>query len=1483
MKRVVLVWVALLSIVVGGFAQSTHFSTDKDRFIEELKAYLTSATSKDDRVEAEALMKDFQGVWNMHYDATEAALAIDLYELMRSKTANRAYYNIFTFTEVLLRAPYNGMTKGDMNRFLNYTKRRFAQRQAQMDKYLKSCRDLFVDHLMAEKGATQWIAPNANFTFPTDTACLFVVKQCDLMLKSDNDQSVIHDTYGRFNLETRQWVGQGGRVDWSRFGIPTDKVYGILDDYQINLNASSYRIETINFYNMDYFTRPCLCSFEDAVTNATPNEKTMFPKAMSKGDNVEFGKLFGNIEFLGGFGMVGNAVNFFGDGDHPAQFVFRHRNRVTVRVRAKRFIMSDKSLISSQASARVYLYDSVHQTVDSIYHNDLGFWYNNDKNQVLLYRKDNGVGTGPFHDTYHEYDIFLEAIYWDRNTDVMEFRRLEGTSGDSEGVVSSVNYFRKADYLKIQALDMKHPMENLNQFVKLFADEHHRFNIHDYVAYIKYPLSQVLSLILNLQAEGYLEFEKDTQTVTILDRFFDVLASDHNEFDFDVIKFQTRTTDRQPNIRLSLRSNDMQVYGIHEDQVKANMPAVTLSDFKHVLILLDDASIVLKKHRDFFFSGCVMAGMYEFFTKDCFFNYNRFAIVMNDVDSLRFYARFNDKVYPVEGTLERLAGTLEIDENDNKSSVRETPDYPKFHSTGNAYKFYRNINGGVFDPALSSDSISDEVLAGKFYYCLDPFTAERLDNLNSEDIALKGRLVSGGIFPDIVEPLVVMEDHSLGFKHQIGNGDSDSYPMFGGKGGFHQEVFLSDEGFFGQGQLDVESSEFMAPHFDFYLDSVTAAVQSFVMHESNAGTTFPKATCGPMEVKWDLTEPRLYATTLEEPICMYDSTFFRGTTKLSDAGFLGDGVLTFGLTRFNSKYFDFDARSFVADSSDFVLYDEDAVTEAFLADNYRLNVNLGAKQVQFGYLDAKSNLDFPLNKFYCSLNQAEWDMASNSIHLHGEASEFVSLLPEQDSLSFYSTNADYDMNEYVIHAHEVKSVKVADAEIVPWDFNIDIMRNAEISPLEHATIVADTANQAHVFKDAAVSIYSRHDYSALGTKDYLDSEGVATPLFFDAIAPVDGITVGHAEIADTLWFMLNPYFGFKGEVISTANRPFDLYDGYYRLDQSCLEDTVWFVSATEIDPEAVSIDIDMNKVRKVRQGFFNGLCYEYGSKGGYHVNFMKPMNPETVDVTVQNGTLTYDVEHQSYVIQDTLRSDQELRLSERCVVTKHGTSNLGFDEGLTQFTCYGEYVNYPNDSVTIDVLNVFKAPIFDDEVLQEIAEIYAMVDGEAIDLTKTNWLDYLRSEKGEGAVATMQQEIELSGYPEVSDDSFYDNTIVIPSLKMVWNPELRAFVSVGKIGLGNLGKHVVNRYVDGRVVYDKRLGVITYFFENDLFMTYLSYNCGDGQLQVHATYGTINARLSEMDEKSRETRSGNSYFEYVVTPYEAITGFLTKLRRAGAY
>ena len=134
-------------------------------------------------------------------------------------------------------------------------------------------------------------------------------------------------------------------------------------------------------------------------------------------------------------------------------------------------------------------------------------------------------------------------------------------------------------------------------------------------------------------------------------------------------------------------------------------------------------------------------------------------------------------------------------------------------------------------------------------------------------------------------------------------------------------------------------------------------------------------------------------------------------------------------------------------------------------------------------------------------------------------------------------------------------------------------------------------------------------------------------------------------------------------------------------------------------------------------------------------------------------------------------------------------------------------------------------------------ELLSVLTKPSLTLTQTNFLPYYRSETSEEKTEELRKNIELAGgYPQIESSSdFYCNTIVIPDLKMVWNDKMHAFVSVGKIGLGNFGSHVVNKYVTGCVVFDRRLGNITYYFQDDMFQAYLNYNSGDG-LRIDARF-----------------------------------------------
>ena len=1561
MKKGILIVVFVLFVSIVPSLAQTFFPTEKDAFYDKLSSYLNSSTAKTDRDEAATIMQSFKGSWDSYYDNQEAEMIMRLCELLHARSGGKVYANIFNFIEVVQTIPTAGLTHKDVNNWLCYTDAKTKKSLNGVDKYLASCRDIFVDKVLSAKGNSKWTLREALWSFPSKDNFELSIDGT-LALVSQKDESLLKNTKGVYYLDGNRWEGMGGRADWSRFDISPETVYVTLPDfYELDLSRSEYAIDSVIFHERRHFNQDILCRFEDKVLVNAPNEKTMFPRVKSYRSDFAISNLMRNIDFEGGVGMMGNQVDVFGGVNKKAVFHFRQEGREVMRVQAQRFLISmDELLVSDNVALRVYLADSVTGVeMDSLYHNDIGFRYDNKTRKMTAFRSEKDFGDGPFHDYFHGVDIFLESMYWDIDDNQVHFRRLEGVNPVSEGDVVSVNYFRHDDFKRLQGMDHSHPMIRIEKFLQGFdnVDRQVKFAVGDLASYLGYPIEQVIALLLRLQAEGYVEYDSETKWATALPRFFDVVDSFRETIDYDVIKLHTRTTNRQPNLSLDLHTNDVLVFGITSQIEGINGSAISLSDRKRVVIVPDLGRITFTGHQNFKFSGGIMAGMFEFFTKDSEFNYVDFSINMKKVDSLRFYARYDNHIIPVDGTLERLKGKLEIDHGDNKSSRYETPDYPIFRSESEGFKFYRSINGGVFHPG-SVDSVQTAAdLDGKFFYSVYPFVVDSLNDLSMRKVRFDGELVSGGIMPNIVQPLVVMEDFSLGFVHQIGEDETDSYPLYGDLGRFHNKVFLSRTGFFGEGQLDYQTSAFNSDQFMFYLDSVTAITNSFKMSPREDGTGFPMASANALKLKWDIRLPELTTETFDQPICMYGDTYFSGKTVLSPDGYSADGKMRFGLTEFDSDHFALDSKTFVADSANFLLYSADTSNIAFSATNYRANVDFDAQKVKYDYLDQNSSLDFPMNQYICSLKEAEWDMATNSLHLynpvesfgdyatattheellavHNNASKFISLVPEQDSLQFYSMSAEYDMTNYVIHAHDVKIIRVADAAVFPYMHDVDINAESKLEPV-NGDLLADTLNQYHLYKNAVVNIHSRNYYDAQGTWDYVNAEGTRTPIQMDTIVPVGGITHGYARIPDTADFKLNTQFGFQGHLTLEATEQLGYYDGKFALlafeeppviepvemplDSTIVEteemeeeldetdsstssevvdsvalvetaqDTIaalnhWFVSATHINPASIRIPIDVERIRESDERMTNGLYYELAIDGGYFGSFLTPKEgqKDLDDTEPMNGVLWFDADSLRFVITDETKYDTQLELDSRGVINGHGTTDLGFDTPLVSFVVHGNYTQYPNDSLTLQGLNVFNAPVFDDAAMQAMAEVFANISGESIDLTKTNFLPYYQSETSEEKAEELRMNIELAGgYPQIESSSdFYCNTIVIPDLKMVWNDKLHAFVSVGKIGLGNFGSHVVNKYVTGCVVFDRRLGNITYYFQDDMFQTYINYNSGDGQFQVHCTFSDINQRLAETKEKNRTRTKDDKQFQYVAVPYESMLDFLNRLKYAG--
>ena len=218
-KGILIVVLSLLMGASSAFAQA-FYSTEKNTFYEQLTAYLNTAASKQERDEASAMMQAFKGAWDSYYSDAEVNTVIQLCELFHSKGGARSYPNTYNFVVALQKAPTAGLTHKDVNNWLTFTETKAKKSMNGIDKYLKSCRELFVDKVLSAKGNSKWSVRDALIGFPKSDKFELVVDGT-LVLATQNDESVIKQTKGVYSMEDNSWKGQGGRADLSRFGIST--------------------------------------------------------------------------------------------------------------------------------------------------------------------------------------------------------------------------------------------------------------------------------------------------------------------------------------------------------------------------------------------------------------------------------------------------------------------------------------------------------------------------------------------------------------------------------------------------------------------------------------------------------------------------------------------------------------------------------------------------------------------------------------------------------------------------------------------------------------------------------------------------------------------------------------------------------------------------------------------------------------------------------------------------------------------------------------------------------------------------------------------------------------------------------------------------------------------------------------------------------------------------------------------------------------
>ncbi len=1487
-----IIWIALFVNYLTVTAQPIKsFSSKPEQYIVELKELLENKDKKLGKELYEQLLPLWNGSY-FHQSDKEKVISVSN-EMLQKRALPVPHFEEFTRT--LIAFAKKSHPKSDFDEWLkgtSYLCRKKTATLNALDNYLENILYFLEKNYLCRTATVKWKIRNpSSIKLVFDGENLFIeVGKTELVCFSKNDSSVITNTEGVYNAYTNEWTGYNGKVTWKRAGLNPDQVYAQLKRYQINMRKSNYDADSVILIHKRYFKEPLLGQLSEKVMADVDTQRAIYPQFRSYSKRHKIKNIFPSIDYDGGFSLKGS--RFIGEGTSDELAILRifYKDTLKIVAAAKSYSFREDEISGQNVALTIYV------DKDSIYHPGVILKYDAKRNELTFIRDNEGMRRSPYYDTYHRLELDFPYFSWKLNEPQMIMRPIPKAT-NKKALFASMDYFSQSKYLELQGLDMKNPLQELRAFTKKINSR--QFKDEEYANFIKMSLQATRQLLLGLTFKGFVNYSLETGEVFVTDKTFFYLKCSVGQSDYDVISFESNVIGDDYNAILSLLDHNLKMKGVQE---------IFLSDSQNVAIFPKDQEIIIKKNRDFVFDGKVRAGLFLFIGSNFSFSYEQFKLTLTDINTIKMRVK-TDEVdqygNPVQrdltSVIENATGELLLDEPNNKSSVKRIPKYPIFISKKDSYVFYDYKS--VFDGVYKRDN---------FYFQIYPYTLDSINTLTRKNLLFKGHFVSAGIFPPFDEILSVQSDYSLGFKR---NTPADGFPAYGGKGTYKNQIYLSNRGLRGNGELTFVKAKAVSDDFMFFPDSMNTIAKEFSIEKQSTGVEFASVQGKNIYVHWMPYQDEMYATNKGAPFEMYDKqATYEGTLKIQPKGLTGWGKLEFATAQLLSNQFNFKEHIVDADTSNFNLKTLEQTDFSFKTNNVKSHIDFKERKGEFLSNGEASFVEFPQNKYICYMDQFTWWMDKEEIEMSAsqkaiaklpdnkenlspteaedvqlQGSKFISIHPNQDSLSFVAPTARYNLRKFIIEANDVKLIRVADATVYPGDGKVVVEKNAVMRTLLNSKIIANNTNRFHTIYNATTNIYGKKNYSSTGYYDYVDETNNRQVIKFDVVS-VDSTyqTYAKGKIGITENFTLSPNFAFTGDVYLYANNEFLTFDGSTKISHDCdALNRYWVNFKATINPKEIYIPIgdtvvDINN-NKINNGFFitNDSIHIYPSF------LTKRKNYSDIAVFKAKGFLTFDKKDSKYKISN-MQKLQEFNLPgdylslhrSACNMYGEGKIDLGVNLGQVKLTTVG---NVNSDLVKGDIyLDLLMGiDFFIDNKCMEIfyKDITNAGGMEPIDLTRNVFVKGLYELVGESKANELISEYSLGKFKKMPKE--LDHTIMLTDVKFKWNQQSKSYISDTLIGVGMIGKEYVNRIAMGYMeIVKKRSGdkFTLYLQLSDDVWYYFSY--GNFLMQVLSSNEDFNTVVKTLkpDQRKLETEKGQAAYSYFLAQTSAVKKFKKRMQ-----
>ena len=1246
--------------------------------------------------------------------------------------------------------------------------------------------------------AITWEVDNRDYVWRFENGTPSVAWQkAQLKASYKKDSIEIRDTKGAFYPVINVWVGKNAKITWERF--KNNDITCELIAYSIDMSKGFYKADRAKLHYPALLESDVEGTFEDKVNFSKSGNEDTYPRFESFEKRLKINNIGKNIGYEGGFRLYGLTVFGYGTTEERARITVadgKTGKRAFYSTALQYAIRKDESIFSEAAETVIYFGS------DSIYHPSVNLKMDVPKNILQLSRGDRASQRNPFFNSYHHVNMDMSKIKWVFDSDSLILGDRSPGYGVNTNSASfeSFQYFSESDYQKFQNISTRNPISVLKMYAeqvnkrKLNGDEAMR-QINP-----KIDASMVQSLISDMVAGGFVNYDPDKNELELKDKVFHYSLANQKKIDYDVLRFKSET--KNENAFFTLKDSTIKINGVK---------SVELSAKQRIRVVPKNEEVKLKHNRDFDFDGRVYAGYALMHGKQHHFNYDPFEIQMDSLRFLDLYLKTGQDAYKrpiataINSRIEHLRGVLLIDAPNNKSGREDIKMFPSFQSKENSYVFY--------DAKETLDSIYKR---DSFYFKLDRFNIDNLDSLTRQQLNFKGTMYSAGIFPEFKEALTLQPDSSLGF---VTRTPTEGYAAYNDKGNYKGEITLNNRGFAGKGLINYLDAKINSKDIVFKPKQTTASAESFDMAE-NRGKNVPKVTAPGVQINWIPLRDSLYLTVQGDTSFKFfpeGDYKMRRTIIVTPSGVKGIGDFEWEKGLLRSKQFSFGSHQITADTMQLsIKVLNKAFSEQLALDtkNLKGDIDFDKRKGRFKSNSDKEFTVMPGVKYKTTVNEFEWLLDDELIEFipKGEAL-FVCTDPDQESLDFFGQKATYDLKVNNLKIGGVDHIASCDAYIYPNEQKAQIEFGGKMTTFENARIECDSVRKTHVIKRATVNIKGKKEYTASGFYEY-NIGGRQQEIKFDNII---GQRVGKGSKSEKRTetqamgtvtandsFHIDHKTTFKGAISLSSGTKNLRFEGFARLEHENLPEHQWFTVNSLSDKNDLALRYSVPK-NEEGEPLSTGIFISKENSEAYPRIMMPLLYRKDRVIMDIKGVFKYKPQGDELIFGDSSRVFETDNRGSKLVFDNR-TSYLAADGPLTlgsgltsmKVTAAGKAKTTfmapqapPTnpDSVATGIqgspLSIEAMIGLDMHIPEKLLKIMANdvqggsfelpdADYKKDDFTEKVLLEFIKDDKDHAKVVAEMKNRTLS-----LPDKYNKFSFLISRATLRWNPELQSFVSYG--------------------------------------------------------------------------------------------------------